>query len=196
MKITGQVHKPNITVGERRSFALDSIVLCEINIDADCTFNDLERFDSFVFISKNGVIHKNTDLVFYNNLSDDKKIVTESLVESPTYDIQLRFKVSELNSIDEKIEVYLRFDFFKPTKTIFDYFKKTVSKKLNIQFILLDKKMIQFEKGETNLMPCNTLKLFELSKLNDETFQVQFTSETSDITIEEIIENKLKKADG
>lgn len=116
----------HISVGEKRSLSINRELTIRIAIDEINL--DLDYFDSFCFITNNRILMNDTDLVFYNNLKDVRGIVTEielpDYFTDPGYDIELKINFNKLIPLDEKLEVYLRFQKQKTKKSVLPFLNK------------------------------------------------------------------------
>ena len=114
----------NILSKESKRFLLDGEILVGINISGNLFYANLEGFDTFTFITKENKLLKNTDLVFYNNLKDERAIVTEKTEwETENNDIELNINFKDNNFNSEVIEIYLQLVYYPKPTSVFDFFR-------------------------------------------------------------------------
>lgn len=188
--IFGQVHNLNIQVGEIRRYNITNKLHCSINIDDSQEKISLEGFDSFVFILKNDRLNEKTDLIFYNNLSDKNGIINELSETSESSDIELVIDLSKIEINSQKVEIYIKFEYAPIKKSLLDLLKKKKFLKIGFDFSIRTGDGIQIEGGFSYVENPITIKLLEITKDNQETFSIHFTSLECNRKIDEIIKER------
>lgn len=181
----------NILTGESKEFVLDGKLSLIISLSGNLLYANLFGFDTFTFITTENKLLKKTDLIYYNNLNDERSIVIEKNdLETWNTEIELKIDLKEKRFKKELIEIYLRLAYHQRTKSVFDFFWKKARKKITIEFQIRNECNLEILKGEVKTYLCETIKFLTIKKVNISVAELSFVAERIDTNIEGITNQK------